>query len=217
MGFFDFFKKQNTGNIKNVHLQAVNNSSYTKDIHQIVNESDIAIDEMQKADEIYLQDGNLENRIAVYEKYLLEKPLWNSFNFNLSLAEMYFKSGQNNKAWAYLNRMTMWYMDPNVPGGNMSKIMREQFKILKSEKKYKDAFVHLTESYVVNAYDIDGMYFNKAKYIKEIKTTAKAIGILEEGLNLFADEIEEGMKSKIITPDNVRNYCISYFKKNKII
>ena len=47
MGFFDFFKKQNTGNIKNVHLQAVNNSSYTKDIHQIVNESDIAIDEMQ--------------------------------------------------------------------------------------------------------------------------------------------------------------------------
>ena len=208
MGIFDIFgKKKTTPDWNNAPEPPA------KDIARIIEDSDKAIIEMHKADATFEKDGDIEKRIRVYEKYLLEKPQWNSFNFNLSLAKMYVKAGHNDKAWGYLNQMYLWAIDPNAIGGNASKVRFEQFKILKAEKKYKDAMLMLVSSYVLNAYSAWDMYFNKSKFTKDAKTTAKAIGFSEDQLVLFVDDLEKNLKSKKIKEASVKKFCTDYFSR----
>ena len=157
--------------------------------------------------------GDIEKLIGVYEKYLLEKPKWNSFNFNLSLATFYSKAGRNNDAWRYLNQLYAWSCDPSAIGGDVAAVRHEQFRLLKSEKKHKDALVMLVSSYVLNAYSIRDMYFNKEKFKKEAKTTAKAIGFSEDQLGVFADDLEKKIKARKIQEVSVTKYCSDYFSR----
>lgn len=204
MGIFDFLNKQQTSN-------NVSKPKPKKSIDAILKESDKAIAEMHKADSVYSQDDDIDKRISVYEKYLMEKPLWNSFNFNRSLVAMYIKSGRLDDAWSYLNQMLQWSFDPECVGIDVPKIRYDQFKILKTEKKYKDAFVMLVSSYVLNAYSIQGLYFNKDKFIKEAKTTAKGAGMSHEELLAFADNLEKDIKRKKIKESKIQEYCSKYF------
>ncbi len=206
MGIFDMFGKKKT-----IPERKASPTPSVKDVAKIIEGSDKAIADMHKADAVFESDGDIEKRIRVYEKYLLEKPQWNSFNFNLSLAKMYVKAGHNDKAWGYLNQMYLWAIDPEAIGGDAVKVRFEQFKILKDEKKYKDAMIMLVSSYVLNAYAVRDMYFNKAKFIKDGKTTAKAIGFSENQYMLFADELEKNIKSKKIKEASVKKFCIDYF------
>ncbi len=208
MGIFDVFGKKKTAPAQNAKVNPP-----VKNITKIVADSDKAIADMQKADTAFEKDGDIEKRIRTYEKYLLEKPLWNSFNFNLSLAKMYVKAGHNDRAWDYLNQMYLWAIDPDAIGGDASKVRFEQFKVLKAEKKYKDAMLMLVSSYVLNAYAVRDMYFNKSKFMKDAKTTAKAIGFSEDQLASFADDLERGIKTKKIKEVNVKNYCTEYFSR----
>lgn len=208
MGIFDVFGKKKTATVQSSAVKPT-----VKDIHRIIEDSDKAIADMQKADAAFEKDRDIEKRIRVYEKYLLEKPQWNSFNFSLSLAMMYVKAGHNDKAWAYLNQMYLWAIDPNAIGGDVSKIRFEQFRILKAEKRYKDAMLMLVSSYVLRAYAVRDMYFNKQKFIKDAKTTAKGIGFSEEQLVLFADDLEKNIKAKKIKETTVKKYCSDYFSR----
>ena len=208
MGIFDVLGKKKTVPVHNTAVK-----SPVDDITTIIAYSDKAIADMHKADAVFEKDGDLEKRIKVYEKYLLKKPQWNSFNFNLSLAKMYEKSGQNDKAWGYLNQLYLWAIEPDAIGGDASKIRFEQFKILKAEKKFKDAMLMLVSSYVLNAYAVRDMYFNKPKFIKDAKTIAKAIGFSEDQLVGFADELEKSIKAKKIKEVNVKKYCSDYFSR----
>ena len=208
MGIFNFFGKK-----KPTPDRKTSSELPVKDIARIIEDSDKAIADMHKADAAFEKDGDIEKRIRVYEKYLLEKPQWNSFNFNLSLAKMYEKAGHNDKAWGYLNQMYLWAIDPDAIGGDASKVRFEQFKILKGEKKYKDAMLMLVSSYVLNAYAIRDMYFNKPKFIKDGKTTAKAIGFSEDQFMLFADDLEKNLKAKKIKEASVKKYCTDYFSR----
>ena len=182
------------------------------ELSKILADSDKAIDAMHRADDQYDQDGDINKRITVYEKYLRVKPQWNSFNFDMALAKMYEKAGRNNDAWGYLNQMYIWSIDPTAVGGDVSKIRFEQFKILKSEKKYADAMVMLVSSYLVNAYEIKGIYFNKDKFIKDAKTTAKKLGHEEDSLRAFADDFERKLKSRQIQEKDVQQYVAGYFR-----
>ena len=182
-----------------------------EELDKILVDSNKAIEDMQKADEVYNQDGDIEKRIRVYEKYLNEKPKWNSFNFNLSLAKMYEKAGRNNDAWGYLNQLYIWSIDPTAVGGDTSKVRYEQFKVLKSEKKYADAMVMLVSSYLINAYEIKGIYFNKDKFFKDAKTIAKKLGRDEESLKAFADDLERKLKSRQLQEKDVQQYCKNAF------
>lgn len=211
MGIFDVFGKKKTAPTR---IAKVNPP--VKNITKIIADSDKAIADMQKADTAFEKDGDIEKRIKTYEKYLLEKPLWNSFNFNLSLAKMYVKAGHNDKAWDYLNQMYLWATDPDAIGGDTSKVRFEQFKVLKAEKKYKDAMLMLVSSYVLNAYVVRDMYFNKPKFMKDAKTTAKAIGFSEDQLASFADDLERRIKTKKIKEVNVKNYCTEYFSRTNL-
>ena len=208
MGIFDVFGKKKTAPAQNSKVNPP-----VKNITKIIVNSDKAIADMQKADAIFEKDGDIEKRIRTYEKYLLEKPRWNSFNFNLSLAKMYVKAGYNDKAWEYLNQMYLWAIDSGAIGGDASKVRFEQFKILKTEKKYEDAMLMLVSSYVLNAYAVRDMYFNKPKFMKDAKTTAKAIGFTEVQLVSFADDLERSIKTKKIKEANVKKYCTEYFSR----
>ena len=208
MGIFDIFGKKKTTPDRKISPEPP-----VKDISRIIEDSDKAIADMHKADAAFEKDEDIEKRIRVYEKYLLEKPQWNSFNFNLSLAKMYVKNGHNDKAWGYLNQMYLWAIDPDAIGGDASKVRFEQFKILKAEKKYKDAMLMLVSSYVLNAYAVRDMYFNKSKFTKDAKTTAKAIGFSEDQLGVFADDLEKNLKAKKIKETSVKKYCTDYFSR----
>lgn len=208
MGLFDFLNKNQPS--KNV-IQP----TCKKSIDRIIQESDKAIEEMQKADSVYNQDGDIEKRIKVYEKYLMGKPLWNSFNFSRSLVSMYLKSGRNNEAWSYLNQLIQWSLDPESVGIDVSKVRYDQFKILKSEKKYSDALIMLVSSYVTSAYAIKDLYFNKEKFIKEAKTTAKGIGMSYEDLLVFADDLEKDIKRKKIKESKIKEYCREHFGRTE--
>ena len=211
MGLFNLF-----GSKKSEPEKKTTPATVAKDIDKILRDSDKAIAEMHKADAAFEKDGDLDKRIQVYEKYMLKKPEWNSFNFNLALAKMYVKAGRNDTAWGYLNQMYLWAIDPTAIGGDVSKIRFEQFKILKAEKKFKDAMVMLVSSYVVNAYGIQGMYFNKEKFKKDAKTTAKGIGISEADLSVFADRLEKDIKAKRIKEATVQKYCVNWFSKQGV-
>ena len=210
MGIFGFLGKKKTSPAQKAILKEA-----MKDI-RIIEDTDKAIADMQKADALFEKDGDIEKRIKVYEKYLLKEPQWNSTNFNLSLARMYIKARHNDKAWGYLNQLYLWAVDPKVIGGDAPKVRFEQFRILKAEKRYKDALIMLVSSYVINAYLVRDMYFNKAKFVKEAKTTAKAIGFSEDQLEAFADELERRIKAKKIKEDSVKKYCSDYYLKLKL-
>ena len=186
--------------------------SKIEELDKILENSDKAIAECQKADEEYNKDGDLGKRISVYEKYFLQKPQWNCFNFCWSLAEMYMKAGENDKAWGYLNELYLWTIDPkcNIHGYN-DKVRYIQFKLLKSEKRFKEALVMLVSSYMLNAYAIQGIYFNKKKFIKEAKTTAKGIGFSDDDLNRFADKLENDLKKKKLSERNAKIFCNSFY------
>ena len=211
MGLFNLF-----GSKKAEPEKKTTSAPVAKDIDIILRDSNKAIADMHKADAAYEKDGDIDKRIRVYEKYMLKKPEWNSFNFNLALAKMYVKAGRNDTAWGYLNQMYLWAVDPTAIGGDVSKIRFEQFKILKSEKKYKDAMVMLVSSYVVNAYGIRDMYFNKEKFKKDAKTTAKGIGISEADLSVFADRLEKDIKGRKIKEATVQKYCVDWFSKQGV-
>ena len=83
MGIFGFLGKKKTSPAQKAILKEA-----MKDI-RIIEDTDKAIADMQKADALFEKDGDIEKRIKVYEKYLLKEPQWNSTNFNLSLARMY--------------------------------------------------------------------------------------------------------------------------------
>ena len=211
MGLFNLF-----GSKKAEPEKRTTPAPAAKDIEKILRDSDKAISEMYKADAAYEKNGDIDKRIRVYEKYMLKKPEWNSFNFNMALAKMYVKAGRNDTAWGYLNQMYLWAIDPTAIGGDVSKIRFEQFKILKAEKKYKDAMVMLVSSYVVNAYGIQGTYFNKEKFKKDAKTTVKGIGISEADLVVFADRLEKDIKTRKIKEATVQKYCAEWYSKHGV-
>lgn len=208
MGIFDVFGKKKSAPVQNAKVKPP-----VKNITKIIEDSNKAIAAMQKADVAFEKDGDIEKRIRTYEKYLLERPQWNSFNFNLSLAKMYVKAGHNDKAWGYLNQLYLWAIAPDAIGGDTSKIRFEQFRILKAEKKFKEAMFMRVSSYVLNAYAVRDMYFNKPKFMKDAKTTAKAIGFTEDQLVSFADDLERSIKTRKINEATVKKYCSDYFSR----
>ena len=64
---------------------------------------------------------------------------------------------------------------------------------------------------MLNAYAIQGIYFNKKKFIKEAKTTAKGIGFSDDDLNRFADKLENDLKKKKLSERNVKTFCNSFY------
>ena len=207
MGLFKLF-----GSNESKISTSTSSNNKINELDKIIKDSNKVIKECQKADGEYNKDGDIKKRISVYEQYCLQKPQWNCFNFCYALAEMYIKAGENDKAWGYLNMLYSWTTDANcVIYGYDSKVRHSQFKLLKAEKRFKEAMVMLVSSYVLNAYGAQGTYFNKGKFIKEAKTTAKGLGFSEEELKGLADKLEFEIMNKKISEKKVRTFCERYY------
>ena len=173
----------------------------TTKIERSTKQTDVADTEIQlllKADEQFKSDGDINKRIAIYESILTKKPKWNSFNYCMKLVNMYLDEGNNNKAWGQLNKMLGWFASFPNPNAYFDKIYMCQFKILKKEKKHKDALRMLIWS---QAGYVDGQYsqrmpFNDERMLKDGKTTAKAMGLSEESFVDLISRVSKAVKQK---------------------
>lgn len=168
-----------------------------------------AMAEMDAAGKAYSAGGDINKTIAVYEKHVLDlsKLQWNAFNYCLDLAELYVKANRKDAAWGYLNNMLLYTMANPNNNWLPYKIRFEQFKILKSEKKYKDALFMLVDSYVTNSIEMTRPYFNRNAFLKDVKTTAKGVGLTEDELILFTNTLESHIMARTIQPRDVYQFC----------
>ena len=76
-------------------------------------------------------------------------------------------------------------------------------------------FLYLVLAYVLSAYTASGaVNFNKEKFIKEVKTTAKAMNLTDQTLTSFTDGLEKLLKRKRISEKEAQEYCAQFLKKN---
>lgn len=119
------------------------NSEYRKLMESLEWQNQL-IAAVQKAREKYEKDKKVDDLIKAYEYVLLEAnpPIKNMRSLPISLAELYRRNNQNDKAWGYLNSLLLTHSEL------LDKIRFEQCKILKSEKKYIEAMEMLMCGYL---------------------------------------------------------------------
>jgi len=113
-----------------------NIDDYTKKLIDYNKKGDEQIDRILKETQLSKETGDLNNLIKVYEEILLKEGICFAGYFHrLNLAELYYKSGQTDKVWGYLNNLGV--KEPDL----MNRIRDFQVRILKKEKKYTDALL----------------------------------------------------------------------------
>lgn len=130
--------------------------------------------EAHKAKERFKKDKDVRSAIATFES-LHSKGLISSWD-ELYLADLYVKAGMNDKAWGFLNSLVA---KPNAP--ELHKVRYAQAKLLKKEKRHKDAIVFF------GMYHVDKCgEFNKAIFLKDIGSSAKALGLTSTDTEMLA-------------------------------
>lgn len=134
---------------------------YIKEINEHNKEFDIYMKEsderLKKSDEqinrinIARETGNDDNLIKVYEDIFKEGLCFNGNSHVIRLAELYYKTGQMDKAWGYSNKIGIEFYNANI----MDKIRDVQVKILKKENKYLGALIsQMAALFYQNSYGI---------------------------------------------------------------
>lgn len=151
---------------------------------------DQLIAKVQAARSKYEEDKNIDELIGVYEFVLLKArpPIKNMRGLCLALVELYRKNHQNDKAWGYLNNLTLTRQDI------LDKIRFEQCKILKAEKKYTDAMRFLMCGYLHKSKWNN--QFQKEMFVKEASTIANRLKWNRDQVEYLAYLIEQRVGSK---------------------
>ncbi len=185
---------------------------------RIDKEVNAEIAELRAADEEYKNGGDIDKVISVYEKYVLDlnRPKWNTFNYCLKLADYYSKANKDDAAWGYLNKMILFVAQHPNNCWDVHRIRYAQFKILKKEKRHKDAFCMLVTSCVVRAEGLPQPYFSKNPFIKDVKSTGKAMGLTDADIAAFADQLEAKIMSRSLRERGVSKFCSDYFADHGI-
>lgn len=189
-----------------------------KENERIDREVNTEIAALRAADDDYKNGGDIDKVISVYEKYVLDfdRPQWNIFNYCLNLAGYYSKANRNDTAWGYYNKMVLYATKHPEKNWSLYKIRFEQFKLLKSEKRHKDAFCMLVTSCVVRSESLPQPYFSKNPFIKDVKSTAKALGFTDADIAAFADQLEAKIMSRSLRERGVSKFCSDYFADHGI-
>ena len=161
-------------------------------LEQQTKHADAEIALLQAADRQFENDKDLDKRIAAYESVFHKKTHWNSFNYCMKLVKMYEDAEKNNKAWSLLNKMIGWFATYPNPAAYIPKIRKEQFKILKKEKKYDEALRWLLAAHA--SFAKNPSEFNAERFISEAKTTAKGLGMTEEQLQELAEIVQKTLR-----------------------
>lgn len=93
------------------------------------------------------------------------------------------------------------------------KIRYEQFRILRKEKKYKDAIRMLAVNHVLKTNSPNGSYFSVEKFEKDGKTTAKGAGITAERFHELACLISNVAKNGKRKEQDIFSVVDSFLKE----
>ncbi|MBQ6646615.1 MAG: hypothetical protein IJM56_08050 [Clostridia bacterium] len=208
MGLFGLFKKK---------LPKKNTSTKSIDrVVQIHNQL-MAEDEkfnkelatLQRADAEYKIDHDLKKVIGVYQT-VLDGCTWNTFNYQKKLAAYYTKAAKYDDAWQVLSQAQHDAVKRGHGPACTGQIRMEQFKVLKAQKKYKQALETLCRAYVVN----NAPYgtWNRESFIKNAKTCAKEMSLTEQQLESIADLVEKSISKNDTSETNIRQAYSAYFK-----
>jgi hypothetical protein len=120
-------------------------------------------------------DKDVTSAIATFER-LHAKGLISSCG-ELYLADLYMKAGKNDKAWGFLNALIM-----QKNGPEKHKIRYSQAKLLKKEKRHKDAIIHY------GMYHVDKCgEFNNSLFQKDIGVSAKSLKLTSSDTEALAN------------------------------
>lgn len=182
MGIFDLFKKQkpvtDTDSFKKYfpeHDEQQQRLKYQSELLGLVNQANAK----------FAEDGDLDSIIKVYEHAFYEsKPPCNSSQ-NLKLVDFYLKKGYNDKAWGYLNFLTMTQAAP------IEKIRHEQARILKKEKRHVYALEMIMYEHL-HKYEWNNTFY-RDPFIKDAGVCIRALK-WEDISETLADMIESQVK-----------------------
>ena len=142
-----------------------------------------------EAREQYKTDNDINKVISVYEQALItSNPPLRSDAHTMYLADLYIKSGQNDKAWGYLNSILISHI--RLTG----KIRYAQCKILKKEKKYVDAMQMLMLSYLFNSKMNDD--FRETAFVKDATPIANKLKWDSDKIDILTQIISNQVKRK---------------------
>lgn len=110
-------------------------------IHQKVEKQNIELTRLVKAEEAYDNDKDVDKLIAEYEDvFITQKSTLNSQSRWFKLVDLYLRTGQKDKAWAWLNQLAIQHPEC------LSKIEDKRYRILNSEGRLLDAMLSLMAS-----------------------------------------------------------------------
>ena len=150
-------------------------SKRISDIDAELKKQDEHLDKLTAAEEKYKEDGDIDKIIAVYEDiFIKQKSTLVTQKRWFNLVDLYIKNGQNDKAWAWLNQMTILHPEYN------SKVEEKRYKILKKENKHlEDAMIHLMASIGYSEGNAGPLaYYNaygRNKFLKEAPSLIKKL------------------------------------------
>lgn len=201
MGLFDLFKKKPAaGNIQKYfpdHDAQQESLKYQSELLGKVN----------AANAQYAEDGNIDALIKVYEFAFIESTPPCKSSQNLKLVDLYLKTGQNNKAWHFLNSLITSQEAP------IEKIRHEQARILKKEKRYVYA-LEMTMYEHLHKYEWNNT-FHRDAFIKDAGVCIRALK-WEDISDVLADMIEKQVAKHNYDDLSLRESYYDFLKTKKL-
>ena len=153
------------------------------------------------ARERYREDGDCEKAIAAYEKVMLQSdPPLKSHAHTMFLVDLYIKSGQNDKAWGFLNSLTGTDRLP------IEKIRGYQAKILKKENKHKEAIEMIMLEYLAKSEW--NRTFDRESFVKAIKPSLNKLKLD----TTFAEELSDIVQQQVAAGKFSENLVITKYR-----
>lgn len=187
MGLFDIFKgKQTTAKPQ---VKTLNQIQSEQEAYKKQSENDrLFFEKVSTAEEKYKTDKNPEPAIleieSAYKTYSIS--FFAPHYVNL-LVKLYVETGQNNKAWEFLNSLLL------NPNAKESIIRGEQAWLLKKEKRHKDAVEMFLYQHLANAKE---GFFSDSALMKDIGVSVRALKWTSDDQEEIANIVKRQVDSK---------------------
>ena len=170
---------------------------------RISSDEEIAI--LQNAREKYDKGGDINECINTYSEILSKGTSWNSFNFWLTLINLYKKANMNDLAWQTIQQARNYSMTHNFPIetqlAHEEKLSKEEYKISKAENRNYDALSQLLEYHVLKSSMYLGNEFNYQAFWKEGQSLFKKLKLTNEMIDNLTNRIMTLDKTVNISSD----------------
>ena len=156
----------------------------------------------------YNDKSDISAYIAALENIISTDPeseasVWNT------LLNLYVSEKNYDKAWGFTNKLCLNNAIPR------NKIRREQFRILKKEKRYISALDMLMGAYLLSYSNQTS--FNRNAFIKEAGACTRALKWGEDVLNDMADILAEQLKNKDYDESKLHGILSNYLKSKGLL